>query len=161
MKLCLSVAPSSIQEARAKLKQGSHPADIIEIRIDGMRGLALEKLLARPRPKVIITNRRKEEGGKFRGSPDEQLEILTQAVSLGAEYVDVEMSYGPEVLKPLLAKRGHSSIIVSHHNFSETPQDLHATILHALGVPLSDLGKNTGIIRPPFSSGKPVMGLFG
>ena len=42
-----------------------------------------------------------------------------------------------------------------------TPQDLHATILHALGVPLSDLGKNTGIIRPPFSSGKPVMGLFG
>jgi uncharacterized protein (DUF1501 family) len=42
-----------------------------------------------------------------------------------------------------------------------TPQDLHATILHALGVPLSDLGKNTGIIRPPFSSGKPVMALFG
>lgn len=42
-----------------------------------------------------------------------------------------------------------------------TPQDLHATILHALGVPLNDLGKNTGIIRPPFSSGKPVMGLFG
>jgi len=42
-----------------------------------------------------------------------------------------------------------------------TPQDLHATILHALGVRLSDLGKNTGIIRPPFSSGKPVMALFG
>ncbi len=42
-----------------------------------------------------------------------------------------------------------------------TPQDLHATILHALDVPLSDLGKNTGIIRPPFSSGKPVMALFG
>ncbi len=42
-----------------------------------------------------------------------------------------------------------------------TPQDLHATVLHALGVPLNDLGKNTGIIRPPFSSGKPVMALFG
>ena len=42
-----------------------------------------------------------------------------------------------------------------------TPQDLHATILHALGVPLNDLGKNTGIIRPPFSSGTPVMDLFG
>ncbi len=42
-----------------------------------------------------------------------------------------------------------------------TPQDLHATVLHVLGVPLNDLGKNTGIIRPPFSTGKPVMGLFG
>ena len=42
-----------------------------------------------------------------------------------------------------------------------TLQDLHATVLHALGVPLNDLGKNTGIIRPPYSSGKPVMALFG
>ncbi len=42
-----------------------------------------------------------------------------------------------------------------------TPQDLHATVLHALGVPLNDIGKNTGVTRPPFSSGTPVMGLFG
>lgn len=42
-----------------------------------------------------------------------------------------------------------------------TPQDLHATVLHALGVPLNEIGKNTGITRPPFSSGKPVMALFG
>ncbi len=42
-----------------------------------------------------------------------------------------------------------------------TPQDLHATVLHALGVPLNELGMNTGITRPPFSTGKPVMGLFG
>jgi hypothetical protein len=42
-----------------------------------------------------------------------------------------------------------------------TPQDLHATVLHALGVPLTDSMRNTGILRPPFSTGKPVMGLFG
>jgi hypothetical protein len=42
-----------------------------------------------------------------------------------------------------------------------TPQDLHATVLHALGVPLQEPFRNTGIIRPPFSTGKPVMGLFG
>ena len=42
-----------------------------------------------------------------------------------------------------------------------TPQDLHATVLHALGVPLLDLTKNPGISLPPFSTGKPVMGLFG
>ena len=43
-----------------------------------------------------------------------------------------------------------------------TPQDLHATVLHALGVPLNDdLTKNPGVVRPPFSTGKPVLGLFG
>jgi hypothetical protein len=42
-----------------------------------------------------------------------------------------------------------------------TPQDLHATVLHALDVPLNDLGTNTGLSRPPFSTGKPVMELFG
>ncbi len=41
-----------------------------------------------------------------------------------------------------------------------TPQDLHATVLHALGVPLNDIGKNTGITRPPYSMGKPVTALF-
>jgi hypothetical protein len=41
-----------------------------------------------------------------------------------------------------------------------TPQDLHATVLHALGVPLNDLGKNVGMTRPAFSTGKPVKALF-
>ena len=42
-----------------------------------------------------------------------------------------------------------------------TPQDLHATVLHALGVPLHDPTLNTGFTRPPFSTGRPVMDLFG
>lgn len=42
-----------------------------------------------------------------------------------------------------------------------TPQDLHATILHALNIPLISPAMNTGITRPPFSTGKPVLKLFG
>ena len=42
-----------------------------------------------------------------------------------------------------------------------TPQDIHATILHALGVPLHDPTQNTGISQPPFTTGKPEMELFG
>jgi len=42
-----------------------------------------------------------------------------------------------------------------------TPQDLHATVLHALGVEKPDLSRNTGLSRPSFTTGKPVMGLFG
>lgn len=42
-----------------------------------------------------------------------------------------------------------------------TVQDLHATVLHALDVPLHDLTKNPGLSQPPFSTGKPVKELFG
>ena len=42
-----------------------------------------------------------------------------------------------------------------------TPQDIHATVLHALGVPLFDIAANTGLSRPKFSTGKPIMKLFG
>lgn len=41
-----------------------------------------------------------------------------------------------------------------------TPQDIHATVLHALDVPLQDMTLNTGLNRPKFSTGKPIMKLF-
>jgi hypothetical protein len=42
-----------------------------------------------------------------------------------------------------------------------TPQDIHATVLHALGVPLHDNTMNNGLARPQFSTGRPIMPLFG
>lgn len=41
-----------------------------------------------------------------------------------------------------------------------TPQDIHATVLHSLGVPLFDSTANTGLSRPQFSTGKPIKQLF-
>ena len=42
-----------------------------------------------------------------------------------------------------------------------TPQDIHATVLHALGVPLHDNTMNNGLARPQFSTGRPIMPMFG
>jgi hypothetical protein len=44
--------------------------------------------------------------------------------------------------------------------FPAPPQDLRATVLHASGVPLQAPFSDTRIIRPPFSTGKPVIELF-
>lgn len=41
-----------------------------------------------------------------------------------------------------------------------TVQDIHASVLHSLGVPLFDQTENTGLSRPPFSTGKPIKDLF-
>jgi len=40
------------------------------------------------------------------------------------------------------------------------PEELAATIYHALGVPLNEPQNNSGISRP-ITTGKPIMELFG
>jgi hypothetical protein len=40
------------------------------------------------------------------------------------------------------------------------PEELAATIYHALDIPLNEPQNNTGIARP-ITPGKPVLGLFG
>ena len=111
-------------EALSRLKSFEKTADLVEIRIDGISDLNLEKLLQHPRPQVIITNRRSGEGGKFTGSTNEQFEILSEAIKHGTEYIDVEMSWGKEFVKKILAQSDKTKVICSYHNFNDTPSNL-------------------------------------
>jgi len=40
------------------------------------------------------------------------------------------------------------------------PQDIHATVLHAMGIPLNLAADNSGVARP-LTSGKPIYDIFG
>jgi len=124
MKLCLSIAPNSMRDAITTLKKYRHSSELMEVRIDGIRDLNLEQLLQQPRPKLIITNRRKTEGGKFSGSAKQQYKILSEAIQLEAEYIDVEFSWGTEFIKRLLPLSNKTKIICSYHNLKETPGNL-------------------------------------
>jgi 3-dehydroquinate dehydratase / shikimate dehydrogenase len=134
MKICLSIAPSSVQSARDQLARADSFADLVEIRIDGLSNLNFNKLLEKPRPPVIVTNRIISEGGKFRGSETEQFAILSEAANLGADYIDVEWKWGKAFIKRLKNKTHHSKLIVSYHNFEKTPdnlQDIYQEMLSA------------------------------
>ncbi len=124
MKICCSIAPSTMDEAFQKIKQAGKETDLIEVRVDGISDLDISKLLQKPQPKFIITNRRCEEGGKFSGSLKENLKILTDAIRFQAEYVDIELSWGMNTAKNLFTQSNKSKIIVSYHNFEETPSNL-------------------------------------
>ena len=124
MKVCLSIAPSSMAEALGRLRNAPPFVDLVEVRTDGITDLNLERLLEPPRPPMIITNRRRDEGGKFSGSVREQLDILLSAARLGAEFVDVEMSWGTNVVSKVLERAGKKRVICSHHDFKKTPANL-------------------------------------
>ena len=128
MKLCLSIAPTTTAEAIEKLKSVESTVDLVEVRVDCIQDLDLQKLLRKPRPKVIITNRREEEGGKFSGSSAQQYEILSEALRHGAEFVDIELSWGlrqvRQQLKRLQSIDSRAKVIVSYHNFNSAPSNL-------------------------------------
>jgi 3-dehydroquinate dehydratase-1 len=82
---------------------------------------------------IIATVRWQAEGGQFKGSEGERLELLIRA-SAFADYIDVELRCG---LLGKLLKTVERPIIASYHNFSRTPA------LEELRAILGEM-KNTG-----------------
>ncbi len=106
-----------IAEHRALAEQG---ARLVELRLDWLKRMPeIHRLLdERPTP-VIVTCRRRQETGKWRGDEDQRLALLRQAIVSGADYVDVETDVAEQV-----PRYGDTKRIISYHNFKETPDDL-------------------------------------
>jgi len=125
-RIAVPITATNEDGALRDMDAASKVADIIELRIDYMREPNLERLLRHsPIPK-IVTNRHKDEGGRFEGSEEERHSYLRQAIDLGAEYIDVESRHMPR--KPFDKKSTKS--IVSHHDFVLTPNPLSELYRH-------------------------------
>jgi len=120
-KVCLPIVEKTVKKALEAIKEANRLADIIELRMDYLRDSELGLLLnARGKP-FIITNRRKEEGGKYRSNEKSRFRILREAIELGADYVDVEMSTEKSLLRDLIANKKRTKIVLSFHDFRKTP----------------------------------------
>src|SRR5437879_13211557 len=87
--VCVTVTAATTAELR-KRRDAVTDADLVELRLDTVGDPDVAGALAgRSRP-VIVTCRPVWEGGQFRGSGEERRRLLTEALTLGAESVDVE-----------------------------------------------------------------------
>ncbi|MGB7534015.1 MAG: type I 3-dehydroquinate dehydratase [Halobacteriota archaeon] len=127
-----------IHEAKRAKESG---ADILELRIDLLEAeeksvakvKAFVAMLKNPQSSlqmpIIITNRKKEEGGAFTGTEAERIGMLSDILETAAEEelvdaVDIEF-FSPaagkqEILKR--AKRRHIPVISSFHDFNGMPR---------------------------------------
>jgi 3-dehydroquinate dehydratase type I len=126
MKICVPIMADSTDAALTKMGKAFRLADLLELRIDRIRDPDLNRLLSSAKKNIIVTNRRKEEGGAFAGTERERVDLLKASVRLGAGYVDVEAATEPALLKELMntiAAYEETKIIVSSHDFVRTPGD--------------------------------------
>src|SRR3972149_5460306 len=121
--ICIPIIANNLVDALHDMAEASKVADIVELRIDYIKNVDLKRLLEKRTKPVIVTNRPIREGGKFDGSEEERIALLKLAVRLQADYVDVEHD-GIQHIRRDTVHRVPTKIIVSYHNFRETPGDL-------------------------------------
>ncbi|MCX7712206.1 MAG: type I 3-dehydroquinate dehydratase [Chthoniobacterales bacterium] len=120
------VAIAHTQQGLRKLSNQFHPdsrlkwcPDIVELRLD-LFSPQPDSLTSLPFP-ILLTLRHSSEGGKFSGSPDQHLETISPYLPF-ATALDIELTRAqsyPQTLSLYLQK--NFPMILSYHNFSETP----------------------------------------
>ncbi len=104
-------------------KAFSEGADLVELRIDAIKGASgLDELFKIKKP-IILTNRPKREGGEFKGSENERVNLLLEGIKSKVPCVDLELSTPAKLRNEVIsnAKRSGVGIVLSYHNFSKTP----------------------------------------
>ena len=120
-KLCIPIVETTVGNAFVAIKKANRLADLIELRVDYLRNAELALLLQNRKKPFIVTNRKKEEGGKYRGEERKRLSVLQEAIDLGADYIDVELGTERSLLQGLVRNRRGTQVILSFHDFQKTP----------------------------------------
>lgn len=129
--ICIPVTARSNSKAICELKEASKLADIVELRIDYIENPDLESLLKSKTGPIIVTNRPVNQGGMFKGSESDRIDLLKKAISLKADYVDIEHDCADKI-----TETDDTQLIVSCHDFEGTPEnilDIHRNLIKSGG----------------------------
>ena len=137
-KICIAIGEKNASRIEEAIRKSGSSAAYLELRLDFLDRIdvccstfqAWKSLAGIP---LIVTFRRRSNGGGFGGNEAEQVAVLEKAVEADVPFVDIEIETIESFLNGRLSslKRTATRFIVSYHNFEETPADLEA-IYHRL-----------------------------
>ena len=109
------------EKALRAVEEASRLADLVELRVDYLKNPILEPFLARRKKPLILTNRRRDEGGRYPGKEEDRLAILREAVDSGADFIDVEVRSKRPYLDEFFTQKKGTQVVLSAHDFQGTP----------------------------------------
>lgn len=115
--LCETVTAPSMRELRAA--RDASRAAMVEVRLDSVADPDVAGAIGGRRVPVIVTCRPTWQGGGFVGPEEVRTRLLSRALELGAEFVDLEWAatWRPE-------PEGLARVVLSVHDFEGVPADL-------------------------------------
>jgi 3-dehydroquinate dehydratase/shikimate dehydrogenase len=119
--ICVTIAQQSRRFARVDMLNASEQCGLVEVRLDRFsKAPEISELLTdRPVP-VMISCRRKQDGGEWEGSEDERLSVLRQCIAAKADYVEIELDVAEKI-----RRFGPTKRVISYTNLHETPADIY------------------------------------
>jgi 3-dehydroquinate dehydratase/shikimate dehydrogenase len=158
-KICIALGlpdlAKLLESARHEIEAGE---TFLEFRLDYLRhpeagAEAIGPFLKEhPEAAILATCRRRQNHGKFMGSVDDEFRILNLAVQQGAQAVDVEIETAETALPQTAALRELTHVVVSYHNFENTPQ--METIMRRMAKVPADTYKVVTTARKPSDTGR-------
>lgn len=163
--ICIPVAPESRTLARADLLNASHHADIIELCLDRFvnKPDVAELITGLDKP-VIISCRRKKDGGSFGGSEEDRIALLQEAMTANPAYIELEWDIAAQIprhpqTRRLIAVNRPFQAIINITELQQQAANLSADVVKYVwpGVLIDSLEPVlTGMMN---SAGPPIVGL--
>jgi 3-dehydroquinate dehydratase/shikimate dehydrogenase len=132
-KICIAIRDPQVENIAPLIAQARGQCCFLEMRLDYLPVDSIQidhlrmwkELAGMP---IIATFRRKANGGEFEGSADKQLDVVRLILEAGMDYLDLEIETVDDHLGGSLSSLPASStkLIVSYHDFGETPAGLAA-----------------------------------
>ena len=101
--ICVIIAPESRTLGRADLLNASREADLIELCLDRFVSRPdIPELISGLEKPVIVSCRRQKDGGAFKGTEEERLQLLREALAAEPAFIELELDIAsrlPQVAK--------------------------------------------------------------
>lgn len=97
--ICITIAQESRHLLLADmLNAAAMGADMVEVRLDCLENAPnFTEMMAAKRIPVVFSCRRPQDGGQWKGSEEERLTLLRQAIMAKADYVEIEYDVADQV----------------------------------------------------------------
>lgn len=123
LRVCAVIRERTIDEVIRKLKMAERRVDMAEVRLDRLGDEEdTDRLIWSTKLPVVISNRRKRDGGSWRGKEKRRIDQLLRLTGDFA-YVDIETDVQEKSLMEAVtrSKELGTEVIVSYHNTKRTP----------------------------------------
>lgn len=128
MLICTPIQHRSQKEVAHQLQQLKGKVDIAEVWLDHIQDLNISALLKNPPLPLLCVCKKALDKGLFKGSYQDQADILMEVVQHGSHYIDIPLKmpekYSNKIIQEIRNQKSEiktTKVIFSYHHFKKTP----------------------------------------
>lgn len=140
MMICVVIKGPTFEEAHQQISKAVAYADLVELRLDCFKSLdlaALKILRSHFSIPMIFTLRSQIQGGNYAQSEEQRLADIHRLIELEPEYLDLESHVSACFIAEISSQYPEIKLVLSYHNFIETPEDLERIYQEMQKIPAS------------------------